>query len=65
MTWIAYHRLADIHKFIDYLGTTYPDLCSVQSIGKSIENRDLKVLKISNGILSNQAFWIDGGIHAR
>lgn len=65
MTWIAYHRLADIHKYLDYLATTYPDLCSVQSIGKSVLNNDLKVIRISNGNRSNKAIWIDGGIHAR
>ncbi|XP_055615763.1 carboxypeptidase B-like [Toxorhynchites rutilus septentrionalis] len=65
MTWTAYHRLADIYEFMDYLAVTYPDLCSVRTIGKSVEGRDLKVLRISNGNPSNKAIWIDGGIHAR
>ncbi|XP_055684651.1 carboxypeptidase B-like isoform X2 [Lutzomyia longipalpis] len=65
MTWSAYHRLSDIHGYLEYLANTYPELCSVQSIGNSIEGRPLLVLRISNGGINNKAVWIDGGIHAR
>ncbi|RZC37365.1 carboxypeptidase B-like [Asbolus verrucosus] len=65
MTWQAYHRYADIQGYLDYLATTYPDLCSVQTIGYSIQNKPIKLLKISNGNPGNKAVWIDGGIHAR
>ncbi|EAT48325.1 AAEL000653-PA [Aedes aegypti] len=65
MTWTAYHRLADIHEWMDYLAKSYPDVCSTQIIGKSFQGRNLKVLRISNGNPSNSAVWIDGGIHAR
>ncbi|XP_049875752.1 carboxypeptidase B-like [Pectinophora gossypiella] len=65
MTWKQYHRLADIHGFMDYLAKTYPSIVSVQSIGKSFEGRDLKMLRISNGKAGNKAVFIDGGIHAR
>ena len=64
MTWTAYHRLSDIHMYLDYMAKTYPNLCSVQDIGRSLENRALKVLRISNGNPSNKAMWIDAGIHA-
>lgn len=64
MTWTSYHRLADIHSYMDYLTSTYPSLCSQQEIGKSIEGRALKVLRVSNGKSTNKAVWIDGGIHA-
>lgn len=43
MEWTSYHRLQDIHGFLDYLADTYPDLCSVTTIGHSIEGRPLKV----------------------
>lgn len=33
-------------------------------IGRSLENRPIKVLRISNGDPSNKAIWIDAGIHA-
>lgn len=65
MTWTAYHRLTDIHGYLDFLATTYPDLCSVRTIGKSFEGRPMKMLRISNGNVNNKAIWIDGGIHAR
>ncbi|XP_048480767.1 carboxypeptidase B isoform X2 [Plutella xylostella] len=65
MTWKQYHRLEDIHQFMDYLAKTYPSIISVNSIGKSHEGRDLKVLRISDGKPTNKAVWIDGGIHAR
>ncbi|XP_029671098.1 carboxypeptidase B-like isoform X2 [Formica exsecta] len=65
MEWTTYHRLADINGYLDYLAETYPDFCSVQTIGNSIEGRPLKVLRISNGKSNAPAIWIDGGIHAR
>ncbi|KAJ9594113.1 hypothetical protein L9F63_014429 [Diploptera punctata] len=64
MTWHSYHRLADIHGFLDYLAQTYPQLVSVETIGNSIEGRPLKVVKIS-GQPGSPAIWLDGGIHAR
>lgn len=64
MTWTAYHRLSDINMYLDFMAKSYPNLCSVQDIGRSIENRALKVLRISNGNPNNKAIWIDGGIHA-
>ncbi|XP_013180157.1 PREDICTED: carboxypeptidase B-like [Papilio xuthus] len=65
MTWKQYHRVEDIHGFMDYLAKTYPKIVSVNSIGKSYEGRDLKVLRISDGKPTNKAVFIDGGIHAR
>ncbi|XP_072945062.1 carboxypeptidase B-like isoform X1 [Epargyreus clarus] len=65
MTWKQYHRLSDIHDFMDYLAKTYPAIVSVKTIGHSYEGRDLKVLRISNGNPTNKAVFIDGGIHAR
>ncbi|XP_048267587.1 carboxypeptidase B isoform X1 [Bombus terrestris] len=65
MEWTSYHRLEDIHGYLDYLAETFPDVCSVVSIGNSVEGRPLKVLRISNGKANAPALWIDGGIHAR
>lgn len=45
MTWSAYHRAADIFSYLDYLASTYPDLCKLQTIGYSAEKRPLKVLR--------------------
>ncbi|XP_017768607.1 PREDICTED: carboxypeptidase B-like [Nicrophorus vespilloides] len=65
MTWQAYHRLDDVHSYLDYLEQTYPALCSSQVIGSSVHGRPLKLLKISNGKPGNKAIWVDGGMHAR
>jgi murein tripeptide amidase MpaA len=50
---------------LDYLAQTYPDLCTVQTIGSSVQGKAIRVLKISNGNPGNKAIWMDGGIHAR
>ncbi|XP_054087236.1 protein P200 isoform X2 [Zeugodacus cucurbitae] len=65
LTWKAYHRLDDIHGFFDTMAKTYPDICSVETIGYSLQKRPLKILKISNGNPGNPGVWIDGGMHAR
>ncbi|KAF7992313.1 hypothetical protein HCN44_001638 [Aphidius gifuensis] len=65
MEWSSYHRLDDIHGYLDYLAVTYPSICSVMSIGNSFEGRPLKVLRISKGQPNVPSIWIDGGIHAR
>lgn len=54
MTWKQYHRLEDIHGFMDYLAKTYPTIVSVKTIGKSYENRDLKVSKTDDKLQINQ-----------
>ncbi|KAL3273900.1 hypothetical protein HHI36_015324 [Cryptolaemus montrouzieri] len=65
LSWQAYHRLTDIHGYLDYLGETYPQICSVKTIGSSVQGRPIKMIKISNGRAGNKAIWMDGGIHAR
>nr|CAD7425759.1 unnamed protein product [Timema monikensis] len=65
MTWQSYHRMQDVHGYLDWLAQSYPKLCSVQTIGSSVEGRPLKVLKISSDKAGSPAIWIDGGIHAR
>ncbi|CAG0886878.1 unnamed protein product [Darwinula stevensoni] len=64
MSWDSYHRLSDIHDYLDELAASYPDLVTVFSIGESFEGRDLKMIKISSGV-ATQKIWIDAGIHAR
>jgi hypothetical protein len=47
MTWTEYHPVEDMHAFLDYLVTTYPDLVSTESIGSSGEGRDMRIAKVS------------------
>ncbi|CAG0886690.1 unnamed protein product [Darwinula stevensoni] len=64
MDWTSYHRLVDIHGYLDQLAEDYPEMVTVMSIGSSFEGRDMKLIKVSTGTAS-QKMWIDGGIHAR
>ncbi|XP_053610904.1 carboxypeptidase B-like isoform X2 [Plodia interpunctella] len=43
----------------------FPAICTVSVIGKSVEGRDIKMLKISNSDASNSAVWLDASIHSR
>ena len=56
-------------KYLDCLENKYPEHVEIITIGKSIENRDLKVIKIGKPLSklgsTKPAVWIDGGIHAR
>lgn len=61
MTWQYYHRLADIHGYLDYLTQTYPNIVSVQTIGNSVQGKPLKVVKVSSGEPNSKSIWIDGG----
>lgn len=53
MEWTSYHRLEDIHGYLDYLAETFPDVCSVVSIGNSVEGRSLKVSDAPNPWILN------------
>lgn len=53
MTWKQYHRVEDIHGFMDYLAKTYPSIVSVNTIGKSYEGRDIKVNQLFKYISNN------------
>ena len=65
MTWIKYHSISDMYSYFDYLEKTY-DFVSTESIGKTFEKRDMRVVKVcKHGCGKKKAVWIDGGIHAR
>ena len=55
-------------NYLECLKQRYSDRCDIIDIGKSVEGRSIKVIKIrqpsSNGQVK-PAIWIDGGIHAR
>ena len=67
MTWDDYHSQDDMEAYMDYLVKQYPDLVSIEEIGKSYEGRTMRVLKVCKGGACGQkpGLWIDGGIHAR
>ena len=66
MSWTAYHSYTTIDKFVTSLADDFPDKAELHVIGQSWENRDLKLLRITNDLGVNKpGIWIDGGIHAR
>jgi len=66
MDWHSYHRLADITGYMYYLEHTYPDLCKVIEIGKSVEGRRTYILRIGSQKYSDKpAIVMEAGIHAR
>lgn len=68
MSWDRYHDYAQITQFGKDLVKAYPNLVKMESIGKSVEGRDIWVLTITDfksGEEKNKpGFYIDGGIHA-
>ncbi|XP_013148138.1 PREDICTED: carboxypeptidase B-like [Papilio polytes] len=65
MDWKSYHRLGVIYEFMESLAAEWPTLCSVCTIGRSVEGRAIKMLKISNGRCNNAGVWMDAAIHPR
>jgi len=65
----AYHTFAECESALVDLAARFPDWCRLESIGKSIENRDLWALKISDAPAEDDAAEPDvlimGCHHAR
>lgn len=64
MDWTSYHTWEEINLWLMDL-VFYNDIVSEEVIGKSYEDRNLKVYKVSTGGSGKPAFWIDATIHAR
>jgi len=61
-------RYAELTDAIQAFGREHPDLCSVASIGRSHEGRDLWLVTLTNAktgpAAEKPAYWVDGNIHA-
>src|SRR5215213_3101125 len=64
----AYLRYEELTRTLRALAQEYPDLCSVRSIGKSYEGRDIWLAELTNSGTgpagTKPAFWVDGNTHA-
>jgi hypothetical protein len=67
---IAWNRLYDydeIYAHLDRLVAAYPKLLSMQVIGHSTENREMRVYTLNNPATGKDsekpAMWIDGNVH--
>jgi murein tripeptide amidase MpaA len=63
-----FYRYAELTEILHALTREFPDLASIEAIGKSHEGRDIWVLTITNtrtgAATDKPAFWVDGNIHA-
>ncbi|ETN58891.1 zinc carboxypeptidase [Anopheles darlingi] len=62
--WEDYYTLNEIYEWIDTMVQQYSTVLTVNSIGRTYENRDMKVIKLSYKS-GNQAIFIEANIHAR
>ncbi|RWS25052.1 carboxypeptidase B-like protein, partial [Leptotrombidium deliense] len=60
----SFPRLEEINTFLSSLVAKNPKIASLESIGQSFENRDMKIIKIRSSA-DKPIIWIDAGIHAR
>jgi carboxypeptidase A len=66
LDWNSYGSLADINEFLDEQVGLHPGTATLETIGKSFEGRDLRVLKISKpGNPNRRIIFIDANMHAR
>ena len=66
--WNKYDDNAALLKFCQEMAKQHPDLVKYESIGKSVEGRDILVLTVTDTKTGDPArkpgFYIDGNIHA-
>lgn len=62
--WEDYYTLDEIYAWLDELVIQHSDVLSVETIGHSYEQRELKVIKLSYKE-GNPGIFIDANIHAR
>lgn len=67
ISFSSFQRFSAINAYLDDLAKSYPSRVTVKSIGKTYENRDMKVITITNGDgrANKKVILLDGGIHAR
>jgi len=61
-----YHQFAEIESWLKQVASSYPDLASLFSIGKTHEGRDIYVVRVSKADnVARKAIFLEGGLHAR
>lgn len=68
ITFDRYYRYAELTALVQAFAAEYPDLVTLESIGKSYEGRDIWLLTVTNKASGahdeKPALWVDGNIHA-
>ncbi len=65
-TWDAYPKYSEYIAKMQYYAMTYPDYCSLESIGTTQGGRELLVLKITNNVSINEGkpeFFYTSSMH--
>lgn len=64
----TYYRYAALMEILQAWAAQYPELCRLESLGRSYEGRDIPVLTLTNFAAGpdteRPAYWVDGNIHA-
>jgi len=67
-SWNKYYTPAGVEDFCKNLAAAYPDLISLETLGKSYQGRNIYVLTVTDKSSGNPdhkpAYWIDGNIHS-
>ncbi len=67
-SWNKYYTNQGIADLCSRLAKTYPDLVTLEIIGKSYQGRDIQLLTVSDKKVKDPSrkpgFWIDGNIHS-
>jgi murein tripeptide amidase MpaA len=68
LNFTSYYKYADLTNTLNAFASEFPNLCRIQSIGKSYEGRDIWVAILTNTAtgadMDKPAFWADANIHA-
>src|ERR1700712_1002222 len=68
MRFDRFYRHEELLALLDGFAARAPGLFSVETIGRSHEGRDIRVVTVTNSATGpaahKPAFWVDGNIHA-
>ena len=68
VSWNRYYTYAGVVDICNKLAKVYPDLVTLESMGKSYQGREMYVLTITDKKVQNPSlkpgYWIDGNIHS-
>ncbi|EFX83249.1 hypothetical protein DAPPUDRAFT_239963 [Daphnia pulex] len=69
VNWTQYYDYTAISVFLAQMAQAHPNIVTLKTIGKTHENREMYMVKISNpqtdSNVTKNAIIVDGGIHAR
>ncbi|CAG9782207.1 unnamed protein product [Diatraea saccharalis] len=65
VNWDSYAQLADIYAYLKSKADAHPKNCILRTIGKTNQNKEIKMLKVTNGKIGNGAVLIEAGMHGR